>query len=80
LGLPMPCAALMLVLGGGGARNRDMGIEQHDDMLSAVGSRHVKDDRRQLLQQDAVYYDLAFNPEGVMRQIMAFLAERRRVV
>ncbi|MBP0941127.1 alpha/beta hydrolase [Pseudomonas alliivorans] len=78
-GLPMPSAALMQLLARRGAPNREMAIEQQADLLAALGSPEVKDDRAQLLHQAAVSYDRAFNPEGVKRQIMAILAEPSRV-
>ncbi|MBI6706501.1 alpha/beta fold hydrolase [Pseudomonas viridiflava] len=78
-GLPMPSPALMQLLARRGAPNREVAIEQQADLLAALGSPQVKDDRAQLLHQAAVSYDRAFNPEGVKRQIMAILAEPSRV-
>ncbi|WP_153016894.1 alpha/beta fold hydrolase, partial [Pseudomonas amygdali] len=72
-GLPMPSTALMQLLARRGAPNREVAIEQQADLLAALGSPQVKDDRQQLLHQAAVSYDRAFNPEGVKRQIMAIL-------
>jgi pimeloyl-ACP methyl ester carboxylesterase len=54
-------------------------LEQQADLLAALGSPQVEDDRQALLQQAAQSYDRAFNPEGVERQIMAILAEPSRV-
>lgn len=78
-GLPMPNAALMQLLARRGAPNREVALEQQADLLAALGSPQVKDDREQLLHQAAQSYDRAFNPEGVKRQILAILAEPSRV-
>ena len=78
-GLPMPNPALMQLLAERGAPNRDAALEQQADLLAALGSPTIKDDRAQLLQQAAASYDRAFNPEGVKRQILAILAEPSRV-
>jgi len=61
------------------APNREVAIEQQADLLAALGSPEVRDDRSVLLQQAAVAYDRAFNPDGAKRQIMAILAEPSRV-
>ncbi|WP_249676993.1 alpha/beta fold hydrolase [Pseudomonas abieticivorans] len=78
-GLPMPSPALMQLLARRGAPNREVAIEQQADLLAALGSPEVVDDRKSLLNQAAVSYDRAFNPEGVKRQILAILAEPSRV-
>ncbi len=78
-GLPAPNAALVQLLSRRSAPNREVALEQQADLLAALGSPNVKDDREALLHQAAQSYDRAFNPEGVKRQIMAILAERSRV-
>jgi pimeloyl-ACP methyl ester carboxylesterase len=78
-GLPMPNPALLQLLAKRGAPNREAALEQQADLLAALGSPEVKDDRAMLLQQAAASYDRAFNPEGVKRQILAILAEPSRV-
>jgi pimeloyl-ACP methyl ester carboxylesterase len=78
-GLPAPSAALVQLLSRRGAPNRQVALEQQADLLAALGSPAVTDDRQALLQQAAASYDRAFNPEGVKRQIMAILAEPSRV-
>ncbi|SEI06259.1 alpha/beta fold hydrolase [Pseudomonas fuscovaginae UPB0736] len=78
-GLPAPSAALVQLLSRRSAPNRQVAIEQQADLLAALGSPQVKDDRNKLLRQAAASYDRAFNPEGVKRQIMAILAEPSRV-
>ena len=78
-GLPMPNPALLQLLAKRGAPNREAALEQQADLLAALGSPEVKDDRALLLQQAATSYDRAFNPEGVKRQILAILAEPSRV-
>ncbi len=78
-GLPAPSAALVQLLSRRGAPNREVALEQQADLLAALGSPTVSDDRQALLHQAAQSYDRAFNPEGVKRQIMAILAERSRV-
>ncbi|MCO8164530.1 alpha/beta fold hydrolase [Pseudomonas sp. 21LCFQ02] len=78
-GLPMPDAALLQQLARRSAPNREAALQQQADLLAALGSPRVKDDRGQLLQQAAIAYDRAFNPEGVKRQIAAILAEPSRV-
>lgn len=78
-GLPEPSPALVQLLARRSAPNRQVAIEQQADLLAALGSPQVQDDRAALLQQAAVAYDRAFNPEGAQRQIMAILAEPSRV-
>ncbi|MEG0860347.1 MAG: alpha/beta hydrolase [Pseudomonas sp.] len=78
-GLPTPSAALVQLLARREAPNREAALEQQADLLAALGSPQVQDDRQALLQQAAQSYDRAFNPEGVERQIMAILAEPSRV-
>jgi len=78
-GLPAPSAALVQLLSRRSAPNREVALEQQADLLAALGSPYVKDDRKVLLQQAAQSYDRAFNPDGVKRQIMAILAEPSRV-
>jgi len=78
-GLPAPNAALVQLLSRRNAPSREAALEQQADLLAALGSPKVSDDRQVLLQQAAVAYDRAFNPEGVKRQIMAILAEPSRV-
>lgn len=78
-GLPEPSPALVQLLARRSAPSRQVAIEQQADLLAALGSPQVQDDRAALLQQAAVAYDRAFNPEGAQRQIMAILAEPSRV-
>ncbi|MFB4394872.1 MULTISPECIES: alpha/beta fold hydrolase [unclassified Pseudomonas] len=78
-GLPAPSPALVQLLARRGAPSRELALEQQADLLSALGSPEVRDDRAVLLQQAAMAYDRAFNPDGVKRQIMAILAEPSRV-
>ena len=78
-GLPAPSAALVQLLSRRSAPNREVALEQQADLLAALGSPDIKDDRQALLHQAALSYDRAFNPEGVKRQIMAILAEPSRV-
>ncbi|MDO7902027.1 alpha/beta fold hydrolase [Pseudomonas sp. K1(2024)] len=78
-GLPAPSAALVQLLARRSAPSREVALEQQADLLAALGSPAVHDDRAVLLQQAAQAYDRAFNPEGVKRQIMAILAEPSRV-
>ena len=61
------------------AASREQAVEQQADLLAALGSPEVRDDRQQLLLQAARSYDRAFNPEGVQRQLLAILAEPSRV-
>ncbi|SDV13144.1 Pimeloyl-ACP methyl ester carboxylesterase [Pseudomonas rhodesiae] len=78
-GLPAPNAALVQLLSRRSAPSREVALEQQADLLAALGSPNIKDDRQALLHQAALSYDRAFNPEGVKRQIMAILAEPSRV-
>lgn len=78
-GLPEPSAALVQLLARREAPNRQAAIEQQADLLAALGSPNVKDDRADLLKQAAASYDRAWNPMGVQRQILAILAEPSRV-
>jgi pimeloyl-ACP methyl ester carboxylesterase len=78
-GLPAPAPALVQLLARRSAPNREVAIEQQADLLAALGSPEVRDDREVLLQQAAQAYDRAFNPDGAKRQIMAILAEPSRV-
>ncbi|AYC33879.1 alpha/beta hydrolase [Pseudomonas cavernae] len=78
-GLPAPSPALLDLLAQREAPNRQVAIEQQADLLAALGSPAVHDDRAQLLQQAQVAYDRAFNPQGAQRQILAILAEPSRV-
>jgi pimeloyl-ACP methyl ester carboxylesterase len=78
-GLPAPSETLVQLLSRRSAPNREVALEQQADLLAALGSPMVVDDRQALLHQAAVAYDRAFNPEGVKRQIMAILAEPSRV-
>lgn len=78
-GLPAPSDALLALLARREAPNRQVALEQQADLLAALGSPQVTDDRAQLLEQAARAYDRAFNPEGVQRQMLAVLAEPSRV-
>ena len=78
-GLPMPTPALLHLLARRSAPNRAVAIEQQADLLAALGSPEVVDDRQRLLRQAALSYDRAFKPEGATRQILAILAEPSRV-
>ncbi|MDR6712966.1 pimeloyl-ACP methyl ester carboxylesterase [Pseudomonas hunanensis] len=78
-GLPAPSPALIQLLARRSAPSREVAIEQQADLLAALGSPQVRDERAVLLQQAALAYDRAFNPEGAKRQIMAILAEPSRV-
>ena len=78
-GLPAPSPSLVQLLARRSAPSREVAIEQQADLLAALGSPQVRDDRAVLLQQAALAYDRAFNPEGAKRQIMAILAEPSRV-
>ncbi|MDU4249376.1 alpha/beta hydrolase [Pseudomonas sp.] len=78
-GLPAPSESLLRLLARREAASREQAIEQQADLLAALGSPNVRDDRQQLLQQAARSYDRAFNPEGVQRQMLAILAEPSRV-
>ncbi|ARU87555.1 alpha/beta fold hydrolase [Pseudomonas sp. M30-35] len=78
-GLPAPSPKLLALLGRREAPNRAVALEQQADLLAALGSPEVKDDRQELLHEAQVSYDRAFNPQGVERQIAAILAEPSRV-
>jgi pimeloyl-ACP methyl ester carboxylesterase len=78
-GLPAPSPALLALLANREAANRALALEQQADLLAALGSPTVSDDRQLLLQQAQIAYDRAFNPEGVQRQLLAILAEPSRV-
>ncbi|WP_339410108.1 alpha/beta fold hydrolase [Pseudomonas sp. EA_35y_Pfl2_R5] len=78
-GLPTPSSALLSLLAKREAPNRAIALEQQADLLAALGSPTVSDDRQLLLQQAQIAYDRAFNPEGVQRQLLAILAEPSRV-
>lgn len=78
-GLPAPSSALLTLLAKREAPNRVVALEQQADLLAALGSPAVSDDRQLLLQQAQIAYDRAFNPEGVQRQLLAILAEPSRV-
>ncbi|HEX5841481.1 MAG TPA: alpha/beta hydrolase [Pseudomonas sp.] len=79
LGLPAPSGELLALLAKRDAPSRELALEQQADLLAALGSPAVTDDRQLLLQQAQVAYDRAFNPEGVQRQLLAILAEPSRV-
>jgi pimeloyl-ACP methyl ester carboxylesterase len=79
VGLPAPSPALLELLARREAPSRDIALAQQADLLAALGSPSVSDDREQLLQQAEAAYDRAFNPEGVQRQLLAILAEPSRV-
>ncbi|WP_425916033.1 alpha/beta fold hydrolase [Pseudomonas sp. GWSMS-1] len=78
-GLPAPSSALLALLAKREAPNRAVALEQQADLLAALGSPTVTDDREQLVQQAELAYDRAFNPQGVERQLLAILAEPSRV-
>ncbi|MDD2159647.1 alpha/beta hydrolase [Pseudomonas sp. MIL19] len=78
-GLPAPSNALLALLAKREAPNRAVALQQQADLLAALGSPTVTDDREQLLQQAELAYDRAFNPQGVERQLLAILAEPSRV-
>ncbi|WP_263147533.1 alpha/beta hydrolase [Pseudomonas sp. RIT-PI-AD] len=78
-GLPAPSDALLTLLARREAPDRAAALERQADLLAALGSPQVLDDRAQLLAQAAQSYDRAFNPEGVQRQLLAILAEPSRV-
>lgn len=78
-GLPAPSPKLLALLGRREAPSRAVALEQQADLLAALGSPDVKDDRQELLHEAQVSYDRAFNPQGVERQILAILAEPSRV-
>jgi pimeloyl-ACP methyl ester carboxylesterase len=78
-GLPAPSPKLLELLARREAPNREAALEQQADLLAALGSPSVTDDRQALLHEAQVSYDRAFNPQGVERQILAILAEPSRV-
>ncbi|MEX6500990.1 alpha/beta fold hydrolase [Pseudomonas zhanjiangensis] len=78
-GLPAPSSGLLALLARREAPSREVALEQQADLLAALGSPAVRDDRAGLLRQAADAYDRAFNPEGVERQLLAILAEPSRV-
>ncbi|UCJ16409.1 alpha/beta fold hydrolase [Pseudomonas sp. MM211] len=78
-GLPAPSPALLRLLSRRDAPSREAALEQQADLLAALGSPAVVDDRAMLLHQAEVAYDRAFNPAGVERQLLAILAESSRV-
>ncbi|VXC64762.1 Alpha/beta hydrolase [Pseudomonas sp. 8Z] len=78
-GLPAPSDALLQLLARREASSREQALEQQADLLAALGSPQVRDDRKVLLEQARIAYDRAFNPEGVQRQLLAILAEPSRV-
>lgn len=78
-GLPAPSEALLALLARREAPDRAAALERQADLLAALGSPEVSDDREQLLRQAAQAYDRAFNPEGVQRHLLAILAEPSRV-
>ncbi|WP_375737903.1 alpha/beta fold hydrolase [Pseudomonas boanensis] len=78
-GLPAPSPALLELLARREAPSREVAIEQQADLLAALGSPDVSDDRVSLREQAARSYDRSFSPEGVQRQLLAILAEPSRV-
>ncbi|MFT5781521.1 MAG: pimeloyl-ACP methyl ester carboxylesterase [Pseudomonas sp.] len=78
-GLPAPRQALLELLARRKAPSRAVALEQQADLLAALGSPQVPDDRAKLLEDAARSYDRAFNPTGVERQLLAILAEPSRV-
>jgi pimeloyl-ACP methyl ester carboxylesterase len=78
-GLPAPSPELLALLAKREASSREVALEQQADLLAALGSPAVRDDRELLLQQAEIAYERAFNPEGVQRQLLAILAEPSRV-
>jgi pimeloyl-ACP methyl ester carboxylesterase len=78
-GLPAPSDALVALLARREAGSREAALQQQADLLAALGSPAVHDDRALLLHQAEQAYDRAFNPEGVQRQLLAILAESSRV-
>lgn len=78
-GLPAPDASLLRLLARREAGSREAALQQQADLLAALGSPAVRDDRELLLRQAQVAYDRAFKPEGVQRQLLAILAEPSRV-
>lgn len=78
-GLPAPSEALLHLLARREAASREQALQQQADLLAALGSPRVRDDRQVLLEQARISYDRAFKPEGVQRQLLAILAEPSRV-
>jgi len=78
-GLPAPDQGLLRLLARREAASREQALAQQADLLAALGSPAVTDDPELLLQQAAIAYNRAFNPEGVQRQLLAILAEPSRV-
>lgn len=78
-GLPAPSDALLRLLAEREAPTRAEALQQQVELLAALGSRRVSDDRDLLLQQAEEAYARSFNPDGVQRQLAAILAEPSRV-
>lgn len=78
-GLPAPSPALLRLLSRRDAPSREVALEQQADLLAALGSPAVVDERAMLRHQAEIAYDRAFNPAGAERQLMAILAETSRV-
>lgn len=78
-GLPAPQPAVLELLGRREAPSRAAALQQQADLLAALGSPQISDERATLLHQAARSYDRAFNPAGVERQLLALLAEPSRV-
>ena len=78
-GLPAPKQALLELLARREAPSRALALEQQADLLAALGSPRVRDERSELLRLAARSYDRAFNPAGVERQLLAIMAEPSRV-
>lgn len=78
-GLPAPSDELVALLARREAGSREAALQQQVELLAALGSPAVQDERRQLLEQAQIAYERAFNPEGVQRQLLAILAESSRV-
>ncbi|PXB83548.1 alpha/beta hydrolase, partial [Pseudomonas aeruginosa] len=56
-GLPAPSESLLRLLARREAASREQAVEQQADLLAALGSPEVRDDRQQLLLQAARSYD-----------------------
>lgn len=78
-GLPAPSESLLRLLAEREAGSRAEALQQQVELLAALGSRRVSDDRAVLLQQAEQAYSRSFNPQGVQRQLAAILAEDSRV-
>ena len=78
-GLPAPSPELLRLLARREASSRELALQQQADLLAALGSPAVEDDRARLLQQAETAFERAFNPLGVQRQLLAILAEPSRV-